>query len=229
MILPISDNMKIMDYSKDHFVCDFKLQIKEQLCINTTESPIIWKTTPSRKNSNIGQYLMVNIDSVTLPTYDIKEENVDTGHVVTKKTRDNFWQSFKYNLTDGTLCFAINIRHFMIHVLVNRHHQNNHPKNYNSNEINLLLKSEEAQNLDILSWFNSDSREFKSVSKSAGKNCKDDRKRDIIFNKCVSLHYIETFDTSLIDEQNQTKMNDTLFSCISPDIVQYLLLKKNKQ
>lgn len=54
------------DILPDKIINEFGVQLSKTIC-EEVDNPIIWKTTPSRKNSKLGHFMTVNISKPQLP------------------------------------------------------------------------------------------------------------------------------------------------------------------
>ena len=226
IVVPLAEGIELPNYSKDNFLWEFKLQIKNQLYIHAGNSPIIWKTTPSRKNSNVGQFMEVKIGNDILPTHKRKYSSTSLLDNMPlrkdKKIRNNFWQTYMIDFKKNSLRFCMNLRHFLIHVMVYKKHGSLNLDNYAVESLTLILTSPEFEMLGLLTWFDEDEDEFKNVAKAAKKNCIDEIKRDQIISKCQGFTINKFFDITTFETMIFTDLNEILFSNSSPEIVQYI-------
>ena len=54
------------DILPDKIINEFGLQLSKTIC-EEVDNPIVWKTTPSRKNSNLRHFMTVKISKPQLP------------------------------------------------------------------------------------------------------------------------------------------------------------------
>lgn len=226
IVLPLGEDIEVPNYSKDNFIWDFKLQIKKQLYIHAGNSPIIWKTTPSRKNSNVGQYMIVKLGNDILPTHKRKCSSTSPLDNMPlrkdKKKRNNFWQTYMIHFTRDSLKFSMNLRHFIIHAMVYKKYGSLNLDNYDKESLTLILTSQEFEMLGLLTWFDDDEDEFRNVAKAAKKNCKHETKRDQIISKCQDFAVNKFFNITTFETMIPADLNHILFSNSSPEIVQYI-------
>ena len=231
VLIPIGSNLEIPDYTRDNLIWDFKLKFRGELYKYAPNTPIIWKTTPSRKNSNIGQYMVVEIEENSLPSHnrgnDNESQTIPQSNPERKK-RDNFWQKYSISFKSDSGSFSLNIRHFIIHYMIYKQFGDLNIGYYDSGHADIILDSELFQDLDALKWFSNKTKEFKSVCKAAKQNCGEFNKRSKILSKCQEMRLEQSYDTTTLHNISDEDLIKVLFSYASRNIIYYMIQIKNR-
>ena len=158
----------------NHMIIEFHRLISESITCDTTE-PIVWKTTPSRRNISIGQFQIVQIDPKNIPSIQYTLVAGNTNPMIMNTSlrndkKDTFFSqlshSFEYGTTGDQI--KINIRKFLLYVLIWKSNGHISKKQFTTAKINLLMTNHVFQSIDFVNWFK-DEHSFRAHCKNAKK------------------------------------------------------------
>ena len=221
VILNLTIHINSADFTKEKFLWEFKVQIKNQLNIHASEKPIIWKTKPSRKNSDMCKCVTVNIENHVLPSF--SETTINLNETVqnraVREQRDNSWSKFKCSLHKDSTQFKVNIRHFIIHCLIFDLHKNLDLKYYENKKSRQIYESERFRELELNTWFEDDYAHFQNACKNAKNNCKVQSRRNLLEEKCEQFNFSSTFNAQELREMDKKRFIDIIFKETNKSII----------
>ena len=173
------------DILPDKIINEFGLQLSKTIC-EEVDNPIIWKTTPSRKHSNLGHFMTVNISKPQLPplgstlstvsTFEPQNITAITIYSSPPKKRDDFFSKLvnDFDSIDHTASFQMNLRSFLLHVIIFKIHGNHSHENYEKKAMRVMMENGIFKSLDYGKWFRN--------SSAFGDFCKNSKKKIQKFN-----------------------------------------------
>lgn len=202
------------DISPDQIMNEFDRLLSISVCINIYQ-PIVWRTTRSRKNSVFGQFMTVNIKKGQLPPRVLPLSNTSRNTtslslrsgVTPKKVTDTFFTKLSQNFGKGNIAFKMNLRSFLIHVIIYKTFGNLSDDNYVIEKMNEGLEGIVFQSLGLQSWFKND----KSVA-NAYKNTKKQKNALKLNQQQVLMSYCENYTINSDDDGGFEYVNEDILS-----------------
>ena len=151
--------------------------------VSSGDSPIVWKTIPSRKKSNVGEYALVHIDEHCYPS---NTEAADDGFNKIQYTEriKNFQKTYKLYLgprADGSY-FHMSYRVFLFHVLMYDFFGNLDTCNYKQKNFSKVMSRDIVESLGVRKWY-IDAEIIKSAKSSLLASSKNN-KTSVISHYC---------------------------------------------
>ena len=231
------------DISPEHIINEFGLQLCKTI-YEGEDNPIVWKTTPSRKNSNLGEFITVNISKPQLPplgsavstvsTYKAENTPPITISSVAPNKRDDFFSDLVNDFTsiDGTASFQMNLRSFLLHVIIFKSHENFSQENYETKSMGVMKQKGIFKSLQYGNWFRS-SQSFRDFIKNTKRqiNRFSLAQKSLLASKChtytihdsaYGLHEDQPQDISALTKFCFKGTNANIFELITLKYREYL-------
>jgi len=179
-------------------------------CLDNESTPIVWKTTPSRMNSDKGTFMFVRIKGNILPSnsrvQEMKRTETQTsypGKNDKKPTRDDFFAKTTqtiYGKRGNT--FTMNMRLFILHLLMYDHHKRLDKTDYISSNNHNFRNSKYFKALNFSDWYRNEDAFKESIAN--GRRYIDNKKEEdiIMLISVIKTYRSQSFDAYQLIRNN---------------------------